>query len=240
MKRRHLRLILGLCLAAAILTVPACRRREAPRTAPPLTAEGKEKEVTPDRTGKEEPLTADEQALLDVARATLKLAVGEGKTYEPPRPAAAGLLEERGVFVTLTERGELRGCIGYVLPTRPLYLAVRDMAINAALRDPRFMPVTAAELPAIDIEISIMTPLQPVADPAEVVVGKDGLMIEAGGRSGLLLPQVAPEQGWDRQQLLDGVCRKAGLPRGAYAQPGARLYKFQAHIFGGPYAERRV
>ncbi len=183
-------------------------------------------------------VTADEKALLAVARATLRLALEEGKTYEPPKPSSPGMLEERGVFVTLTERGDLRGCIGYVLPTKPLYLAVRDMAINAALHDPRFMPVTASELPYVHIEISVMTPLQLVKDPEEVVVGQDGLMIEAPGGSGLLLPQVAPEQGWDRQQLLDGVCRKAGLPAGAYRRPDARLYKFQARIFGGAYAEK--
>jgi AmmeMemoRadiSam system protein A len=157
--------------------------------------------------------------------------------YEPPRPTSPELLAERGVFVTLKKRGQLRGCIGYVLPTKPLYLAVRDMAINSALRDPRFPPVTPAELSSLYIEISVMTPLQPVADPGEVVVGEDGLVVEARGCSGLLLPQVAPEQGWDRERFLEGVCMKAGLPPDAYLWEDARMHKFQARIFGGPYAE---
>ncbi|MEE8640882.1 MAG: AmmeMemoRadiSam system protein A [bacterium] len=172
-----------------------------------------------------------------IARETVRAAVEEGQTYEPPRPESAELLEKRGVFVTLKSRGMLRGCIGYVLPTVPLYLAVRDMAINSALRDPRFPPVAAAELSGIYIEISIMTLLQPVEDPGEIVVGEDGLVLEAGGRSGLLLPQVAPEQGWNREQFLAGICMKAGLPPDAYTREDAKLQKFQAHIFGGPYLE---
>ncbi len=197
---------------------------------PPESAETPREEDRPATT------SADKE-LLAIARESLRAAVEEGRRYEPPRPENAELLEERGVFVTLKRHDMLRGCIGYVLPTVPLYLAVRDMAINSALRDPRFPPVTAAELPAIYIEISVMTPLQPVADPNEIVVGEDGLVIEAGGRSGLLLPQVAPEQGWNREQFLEGVSMKAGLPPDAYTWKDAKLSKFQAHIFGSPYLE---
>lgn len=200
---------------------------------PPESAEAPREEERP-------ATTPAEKGLLAIARETLRAAVEEGRSYEPARPESAELLEERGVFVTLKRHGMLRGCIGYVLPTVPLYLAVRDMAINSALRDPRFPPVTAAELPAIYIEISVMTPLQPVADPNEIVVGEDGLVIEAGGRSGLLLPQVAPEQGWNREQFLEGVSMKAGLPPDAYTWKDAKLSKFQAHIFGGPYLEPAV
>ncbi len=181
--------------------------------------------------------TPGEVELLAIARESLRLAVAEGRTYEPPRPTDDELLEERGVFVTLKKGGALRGCIGYVLPTKPLYLAVRDMAINSALRDPRFPPVTEGELPELYIEISVMTPLQAVATPDEVVVGEDGLLVEARGRSGLLLPQVAPEQGWDRERFLEGVCMKAGLPPDAYRWEDAKLMKFQARIFGGPYVK---
>jgi AmmeMemoRadiSam system protein A len=221
------------CLGAVIWVGVACKRKEpvdvsAPeerREPPPAEELGRPAE------------TAWEEELLGIARETLGLAVEEGRTYEPPEPGNAELLEERGVFVTLEKHGDLRGCIGYVLPTKPLYLAVRDMAISAALRDPRFPPVTAAELDSLHIEISVMTPLQPVADPEEIVVGEDGLVIEARGQSGLLLPQVAPEQGWDRERFLEGICMKAGLPPDAYTWKDARLSKFQAHVFGGPYAE---
>lgn len=194
-------------------------------------------ESYPPREEERPATTADEKELLALARETLRLAVEEGRTYEPPPPASPELHEERGVFVTLKEGGRLRGCIGYVLPTKPLYLAVRDMAINSALHDPRFPPVTAAELPVLHIEISVMTPLQPVADPNEITVGEDGLVIEGRGRTGLLLPQVAPEQGWTREQFLEGVCMKAGLPLDAYTWEDVKLQKFQAHIFGGPYVE---
>jgi AmmeMemoRadiSam system protein A len=230
MRINESRMLIWFCFGALALAGAACKRKEPVEVSP-----REERDV---RGEEERPAaTPDERELIRIAREALRLAVEEGRTYEPPRPAAAGLLEERGVFVTLKERGELRGCIGYVLPTKPLYLAVRDMAINSALRDPRFRPVTPDELPTLDIEISVMTLLQPVADPNEIVVGEDGLVIEAQGRSGLLLPQVAPEQGWDREQFLQGVCMKAGLPPDAYTWEDAKLHKFQAHIFGGPYVE---
>jgi AmmeMemoRadiSam system protein A len=224
------RIAIWLCLAALITAGAACKRKEQVEVTPPENAEVPREEEMPATTPVEE-------ELLKIARETLRLAITEGRTYEPPRPDAAELLEERGVFVTLKKRGMLRGCIGYVLPTTPLYLAVRDMAINSALRDPRFPPVAAAELPELYIEISVMTLLQPVADPNEIVVGEDGLVIEAEGQGGLLLPQVAPEQGWNREQFLEGVCMKAGLPPDAYTWENAKLQKFQAHIFGGPYLE---
>jgi AmmeMemoRadiSam system protein A len=227
MKRR----ILTAAVIVGVLVVAggACRRKEPVEVSVP--------ESCPPREEERPATTAEEKELLALARETLRLAVEEGRTYEPPPPASPELHEERGVFVTLKERGRLRGCIGYVLPTKPLYLAVRDMAINSALHDPRFPPVTAAELPALHVEISVMTPLQPVADPNEIVVGEDGLVIEGQGRTGLLLPQVAPEQGWTREQFLEGVCMKAGLPPDAYTREDVKLQKFQAHIFGGPYVE---
>ncbi len=230
MKINVSRMLTWFCLGALAFAGAACKRKEPVEVSPP------EKREVP---GEEErsAATPDERELMRIARETLRLAVEEGRTYEPARPESAGLLEERGVFVTLKKRGQLRGCIGYVLPTKPLYLAVRDMAINSALRDPRFPPVTPDELPALHVEISVMTLLQPVADPKEIVVGEDGLVIEARGQSGLLLPQVAPEQGWDRERFLEGVCMKAGLPPDAYTWEDAKLQKFQAHIFGGPYVE---
>jgi AmmeMemoRadiSam system protein A len=227
------RIAIWLCLAALITAGEACKRKEPVEVSPPESAEVPREEGRP-------ATTPAEKELLRIARETLRAAVEEGRTYEPSRPDAAELLEERGVFVTLKKRGMLRGCIGYVLPTKPLYLAVRDMAINSALRDPRFPPVAAAELPELYVEISIMTLLQPVEDPGEIVAGEDGLVIEAGGRSGLLLPQVAPEQRWNREQFLEGVCMKAGLPPDAYTWENAKLQKFQAHIFGGAYVEPAI
>jgi AmmeMemoRadiSam system protein A len=229
------KLIIVACLGVLLASGGACKRKEPVAAVTPAP-----KETSPAAPGGDVSRPAetdDEKLLLAIARESLRMAVEEGKTYEPPQPASEELRAERGVFVTLTEGGELRGCIGYPLPVKPLYLAVRDNAVNAALNDPRFMPVRKAELRDLDVEISVMTPLQPVKDPQEIVVGEDGLMIEARGRSGLLLPQVAPEQGWDRNQLLDGICRKAGLPADAYAWPDAKLSKFRAHIFGGSYTD---
>jgi AmmeMemoRadiSam system protein A len=230
MRTKVARTLIWFCLAALAWAGAACKRKEPVEVSPPESAEVPREEERP-------AATPEEKELLKIAREALRAAVADGRTYEPPRPDSSELLEERGVFVTLKSYGMLRGCIGYVLPTKPLYLAVRDMAVNSALRDPRFPPVTADELPTLHIEVSVMTLLQLVEDPNEIVVGEDGLVIEAQGHSGLLLPQVAPEQGWDRKRFLEGVCMKAGLPPDAYTWEDAKLYKFQAHIFGGPYLE---
>jgi AmmeMemoRadiSam system protein A len=137
----------------------------------------------------------------------------------------------RGVFVTITSRGRLRGCIGQIKAVKPLYLAVADAARSAAFSDPRFRPVTRAELPGLHFEISVLSPFKPVKDHTKIVVGRDGLFIVSGGRGGLLLPQVPIEQGWDRAAFLRGICRKAGLPEGAWQKPGTRLYSFTAEVF---------
>lgn len=183
---------------------------------------------------REEELSAGDVLLLDIARKAVIAIVERNEVYEPERPEIAELNEDSGVFVTLKYKGGLRGCIGYVEPIKPLYIGVRDNAINAAVKDYRFLPVKTNELEDIDIEISVMTPLAEVENIEDIEVGRDGLYIEGMGRGGLLLPQVAPEQGWNRDQFLDGVCGKAGLPAGAYNEPGVKLYSFSAHIFGGP------
>jgi AmmeMemoRadiSam system protein A len=181
-----------------------------------------------------EGLSADEAVLLDIARKTVIAVVERGEVYEPEKPDIPELLEKSGVFVTLKYKGGLRGCIGYVEPIKPLYIGVRDNAVNAAVKDYRFLPVKENELTDIDIEVSVMTPLTEVENVEDIEVGRDGLYIEGLGKGGLLLPQVAPEQGWDRDQFLDGVCNKAGLPPGAYGDPDVKLYSFSARIFGGP------
>ncbi len=182
----------------------------------------------------DEGLAAGDAILLDIARKSVIAIVKRDEVYEPEKPEIAELNENSGVFVTLKYKGGLRGCIGYVEPIKPLYIGVRDNAINAAVKDYRFLPVKVSELEDIIIEISVMTPLAEVENIEDIEVGRDGLYIEGMGRGGLLLPQVAPEQGWDREQFLDGVCNKAGLPPGAYKEPGVKLYSFSAHIFGGP------
>ena len=182
----------------------------------------------------DEGLPEGDAILLDIARKTVIAMVERAEVYEPEKPDIAELNEDSGVFVTLKYKGGLRGCIGYVEPIKPLYVGVRDNAINAAVKDYRFLPVKPSELEYIDIEISVMTPLTEVKNIEDIEVGRDGLYIEGMGYGGLLLPQVAPEQGWDREQFLDGICNKAGLPPGAYNDPAVKLYSFSAHVFGGP------
>ena len=174
---------------------------------------------------------AEQQSLLDIARSTLDMQVRTGKLPEIT-PVTERLREPRGVFVTLHERGELRGCIGYVEAYKPLFEAVQEMAVAASSEDPRFTPVEPKELDAIDIEITVLSPLRPLPSPDSVVVGKHGLVIRKGRSSGLLLPQVPVEQGWDRKQYLEGVCLKAGLPRNAYKDSDARLSCFTGQVFG--------
>ena len=140
---------------------------------------------------------------------------------------------ERGAFVSLhTLRGDLRGCIGYVLPVGALYRAVMENAVNAARRDPRFPPVRPHEVPGLRIEISAMGAPVVVTDIAEIEVGRDGLILSDGPSRGLLLPQVATEYGWDRETFLDHTCRKAGLPIGAWRHGLVRIERFSAEVFG--------
>jgi uncharacterized protein len=138
-----------------------------------------------------------------------------------------------GAFVTLqTKSGDLRGCIGSIHPRDALVRAVHANAINAAFRDPRFSPVRREEMSGLELEISVMGPIEQVTDIDEVVVGRDGLIISRGRYAGLLLPQVATEYGWDRQTFLDQTCVKAGLGRGEWRRPDTRIERFSAEVFG--------
>ena len=141
------------------------------------------------------------------------------------------LEEKRGAFVTINKRGQLRGCIGYVQPYKPLYQTVEEMAAQAAFNDPRFDPVIEMELPDLEIEISVLTPLRRIKDVEEIEVGKHGILIEKGYNSGLLLPQVATEYGWDRKTFLEHTCLKAGLPTNAWAEKDVAISIFSADIF---------
>lgn len=181
-----------------------------------------------------ESLNKDERDfLLDVARrAIIEHAQGD-KTpnfaSENPR-----LNRKCGAFVTLNEKnGGLRGCIGYVEPIKPLLQTIVDMAVACSSRDPRFRPVTPDEFPNLDLEISVLTPLEEIHQAKKVRVGEHGLMIKKGSASGLLLPQVASEYGWDRYRFLEETCRKAGLRADAWKQPDSRLFIFAAQVFGG-------
>jgi AmmeMemoRadiSam system protein A len=140
--------------------------------------------------------------------------------------------EPRALFVTLRRDGRLRGCIGTLAPEGDLPRMVGKFALRAALEDPRFPPLSPAELPECVFEISVLTAPRPLERPEDVRVGGDGLIVEADGRSGLLLPQVATEWGFDREAFLAETCRKAGLPYDAWQKPGTRVWVFQAEVFG--------
>jgi len=172
----------------------------------------------------------EQKELLALARNSIKKYLASGGKDDPPRSNPV-FSEKRGVFVTLHRDGELRGCIGYPLPIKPLWEAVADNAIAAACEDPRFPAVTAAELPRLDIEISVLTVPQKVADHGQVRVGRDGIIISKGFRRGLLLPQVPLEQGWDLEQYIAYGCLKAGLPRDEWKK-GVQIETFQAQVFG--------
>jgi hypothetical protein len=168
--------------------------------------------------------------LLEIARKTL-----ESYLIDKQKPDfiiyEKNLQQKSGVFVTLTKDGQLRGCIGYLKAVKPLYLAVSDMAAAAATEDARFTAVTTEELPAIKIEISVLSPMTKISSTNEVIVGRHGLLIANGMQSGVLLPQVATENKWNREQFLENVCYKAGLPVSVLNDPNTQLYVFTANVF---------
>ena len=177
-------------------------------------------------------LTAGEKAfLLDLARISVESAVsgGENKVLEELIPEK--LLEKGAVFVTLTEDGSLRGCIGSIIPHDMLYRAVVSAAVSAALHDPRFRPVTTKDLPDLSYDISVISRFKLVADIEEILVGKHGLLIQSGYNKGLLLPQVATEHSWDRITFLQQTCIKASLPGDAWMDPSTDLFVFSASVF---------
>jgi len=145
----------------------------------------------------------------------------------PPTPHLA---EMRGAFTTLHLFGNLRGCVGFIVPMYPLYRTVAETAVAAAFSDTRFPPVTETEAPGLVVEISVLSPISPIT-AEEVVVGRHGLLISKGARRGLLLPQVPLEHGWDRETFLQQTCYKAGFPPDAWKH-GATLEAFTAEVFG--------
>jgi len=171
----------------------------------------------------------DKKALLAFAREAITRYLTT-QTVPLARGFAPLLQQPRGVFVTLKKRGELRGCIGRLVPDMPLSKLVGVMALQSAFQDPRFSPVNASELKDLEVEISVLTPMKPVPGYEDIVVGRDGVVLSKDGRSAVFLPQVAPEQGWDRDTMLDHLSMKAGLPQNAWRQ-GAQFSTFQAIVF---------
>ena len=172
----------------------------------------------------------DQRFLLRIARKSVEAYLAGCKPAHP-EPVPEALKETRGVFVSLHQQGQLRGCIGNVHPVSPLYRSAAECAIAAAVGDPRFMPLMAAELESVVFEISVLSPLHRVMDIAEVEIGKHGLLVGKGTRQGLLLPQVATSHGWDRERFLRETCKKAGLSDDAW-QDGASMQCFTAFVFG--------
>jgi len=161
---------------------------------------------------------------------------GESVETDVPAPPPGVLHRSLGAFVTFKKDGHLRGCIGSMVGDGPLYRTVARMARAAAFEDPRFPPVTAAEVPALELDISVLGPITRCPDPAAVRIGRHGLLVRQGFRSGVLLPQVPVEWGWDRETFLAQTCRKAGLPpdawRDAWRDGHTELYWFEAEVFG--------
>jgi AmmeMemoRadiSam system protein A len=180
---------------------------------------------------KQEGLSAEHrQDLLRIARQSVASAVYGGTPPELDKVDKA-LRQRRGVFVTLKVAGQLRGCLGSVEAATPLVELVVRMAVAAATRDPRFDPVTVADLNELAIELSVLGPLERCDDVDSIEVGRHGLLIKKGERSGVLLPQVASENGWDRAAFLRHTCLKAGLPAEAWRDSATTLYVFEAEVF---------
>ena len=175
---------------------------------------------------------ADCERLLTLARVTIAEAFKSGERKASaltPDTVTDAMSSVRGGFVTLNKRGDLRGCIGEILPRREIWKVVREQALNAAFNDPRFPSLTAQELAEIEIEISILTPPKPVDSWRDIVIGKHGMVLSKAGRSSVFLPQVAPEQGWTLEETLTHLSQKAGLPRDAW-KDGATFLVFEAQV----------
>ncbi|MCD6319911.1 MAG: AmmeMemoRadiSam system protein A [Candidatus Desulfofervidaceae bacterium] len=174
--------------------------------------------------------TEQKRFLLTLARDTIRAALEEQSLPQVRVEEDSILAKPCGVFVTLHKNGALRGCIGSLIGEKPLYITVQQMALEAAFRDPRFHPLTKEELLSIEIEISVLSPLQRITNVEQIEVGKHGIFLVKGFHRGVLLPQVATEYGWDRYTFLDHTCLKAGLTPGCW-RSGAEIYIFSAEIF---------
>jgi AmmeMemoRadiSam system protein A len=179
---------------------------------------------------------SEEMTLLRLARFVLERFTRDGITLFTgeklaPFEITKDLRKPAGVFVTYHSQGQLRGCIGNILPSEKLFQAVVENAIQSAAHDPRFDPIQPDELDDIQIEISVMSPLIPVKSTDEVEVGRDGLVLRVAGRTGVFLPQVPVEWHWEKQEYLEQLGRKAGLDEKAYKRKDAELWRFTAQVF---------
>ena len=195
------------------------------------TAGGTEKMKEEKKVGVDLGLSEEEKKTLHQIARTVIENKAKGKPVPEFKVDSPILKENRGAFVTIEKKGQLRGCIGYIEGRGPLHRTIEEMAEAAAFRDPRFMPVTERELADLEIEISVLTPLKKITDVNEIEVGKHGIYMKKGWNSGLLLPQVATEYGWDRQTFLEHTCQKAGLPTNAWKDKNTEIYIFSADIF---------
>jgi AmmeMemoRadiSam system protein A len=181
-------------------------------------------------------LTRDQKAkLLKLARETIRTRLSGKNAASPDMKGEFSeeiFSEKCGAFVTIHISGRLRGCIGYIVGQKNIPETVLDMSQASAFRDPRFSPLSSGEFKNIDIEISVLSPIEKVVDISEIKIGRDGLIITHGHRSGLLLPQVATEQGWNLDQFLENTCYKAGLPGDAWKWKDIQIEKFSAQVFG--------
>jgi AmmeMemoRadiSam system protein A len=185
----------------------------------------------PRRTGVNLGYTPEEKKMLrELAYSAIR-----SRCLGEPMPEIAvespNLMEPRAAFVCIHKGKELRGCIGMIEARDPLWATIKRMAVEAAFGDPRFCSLVPEELDKIDIEISVLTPLLKIQNPSEVEIGRHGLYIRKGFYSGLLLPQVATEHGWDQKQFLEWTCNKAGLPQNAWQDPDVEIFTFSADVF---------
>lgn len=170
-----------------------------------------------------------QKVLLELAREAITLHLKSKKTPKPKLKDSA-LKDKRGAFVTVKVNDELRGCIGYPLPIKPLYETIIDVAVSAATQDFRFQPLTLMELPKTKIEISVLSVPRPIKSIKEVEVGTHGIVVSKGPNRGLLLPQVPGEWGWDLETYLSHGCLKAGLAEDEWKK-GAQIEVFTAQVF---------
>ncbi len=171
----------------------------------------------------------EKKALFAIARKTIEARLA-GNPIPEFRLASEVLKEKKGAFVTLKKHDHLRGCIGYIEARKPLYQIVGEMALAAAFDDPRFPPLRQDEFKNVAIEISVLSPLKKIKDINEIEIGIHGLYITRGFYSGLLLPQVATEYGWDRLLFLQETCHKAGLQTDAWKEKDTNIFIFSAEV----------
>lgn len=177
---------------------------------------------------------SEQNDLINIARESIETFVKNGKIPEiNPTESQNDLLQQKsGVFVTLTNTGQLRGCIGLMESDEPLYKTISRMAVAAALDDPRFNPVTVEDLPKLKYEVSVLSPMRKIKDVSEIKLGKHGVKVQNNGRSGVFLPQVADETGWSKEEFLNRLCQdKAGLPADCWKDPATEVYVFTAQVF---------